>query len=146
MIPTINIAHNYFNDSISSDDEDPDNIIPSISSNYYNALELKYLLSISSTTCTDSSSYYNNSFSIFHCNIRSLQKHFNQFSILISLENQFSIIGISETRLNYNSTSNIDLPNYNFLRHDSPTQVCGVGLYVHNSLIYQAPKNEKFKP
>lgn len=41
MSPTANIAHNYFNDSISSDDQDPDNIIPSISSNYYNTLELK---------------------------------------------------------------------------------------------------------
>ena len=36
--------------------------------------------------------------------------------ILISLENQISIIGISETRLNENSSSNIDLFNYSFFK------------------------------
>ena len=69
--------------------------------------------------------------------IRSLTKHFDQLHNLLSfLPNQFSVIGISETKLNSFSSSNIDLPNYNFLRKDSPTQAGGVGIYVHNCLSY----------
>ena len=109
-------------------DEDLDNIIPPVSSKYFDFEALERF----STDCMKDSS-----FSLFHCNIRSLSKHFDQLcNLLASINNPFSVIGISETKLNSNSMSNVDLPCYNFLRKDSPTQAGGVGLYIHNSLSY----------
>lgn len=126
-----NIANSYLNKSINSDYQDPDNIIPSFSSNYYSIEECKNLFNTLPNLHSYSTTYSNNHdlFSIFHCNVqRSLQKQFSKLNdILISLENQISIIGISETRLNENSSSNIDLFNYSFVRHDSHTQAGGVG-------------------
>jgi hypothetical protein len=140
MYPNPNIANSYLNKPINSDYQDPDSIIPSFSSNYYSIEECKNLLNTHPPNSHSYSPTYTNNhdlFSIFHCNVRSLQKQFSKLNdILISLENQISIIGISKTRLNENSSSNIDLPNYSFLRHDSPTQAGVVGLYIHNSLEF----------
>ncbi len=146
MYPNQNIANSYLNNPINSDYEDPDNIIPSFSSNYYNIEECKNLFNTPPNLDSYSPTHNNNHdlFSIFHCNVRSLQKQFSKLNdILISLENQISIIGISETRLNENSSSNIDLLNYSFLRHDSPTQAGGVGLYIHNSLEFHLRQDIK---
>jgi len=111
-----------------NENEDPDNTIPSVSSKYFD-FEAFERFSIDSMK--------DSSFSLFHCNIRSLSKHFDEFSnLLASLKNQFSVIGISETKLNPNSLGNIDLPDYNFLRNDSSTQAGGAGLYIHNSLSF----------
>ena len=78
-----------------------------------------------------------NSFTIFHCNIRSLAKNFdNLYDILVSLTH-IGVIAISETKLNSNSIVNLDLPNYIFLRSDSPKQAGGVGLYVHDSFTHK---------
>jgi hypothetical protein len=144
MYPNQNIANSYLNKSINSDSQDPDNIIPSFSSNYYSIEEYKNLFNTPPNLHSYSPTYNNNHdlFSIFHCNVRSLQKQFSK-DILISLENQISIIGISETRLNENSSSNIDLFNYSFLRHDSPTQAGGVGLDIHNSLEFHLRQDIK---
>ena len=110
MYPNQNIANSYLNKSINSDYQDPDNIIPSFSSNYYSIEECKNLFNTPPNLHSYSPTYNNNHdlFSIFHCNVRSLQKQFSKLNdILISLENQFSIIGISETRLNENSSSKL---------------------------------------
>ena len=40
------------------------------------------------------------------------------------------ITAISETRLNENSVSSIELPHYYFFHHDSPTAAGGAGLNV----------------
>ena len=114
-----------------NDDHDPDNIIPEFLSRYYNIPQLKDLLSNNS----------DDSFSVFHCNTRSLSKHIDSLQdLLVTIDNQFSLIGISETKLNENSICNVDIPNYIFLRHDSPTSAGGVGLYIHNSIKF-LPRN-----
>ena len=121
-----NIAQSFLNEPLSNDSQDPDSVLPSISSKYYNIDELNEL------------SPNGNTFSVVHFNTRSLSKQFSSLCEFISsLENSFAVIGISETKLNQNSYINIDMPNYDFLRQDSPTKAGGVGLYVHNSLQYQ---------
>ena len=39
-------------------------------------------------------------------------------------------IAISETKLNSNSSSNNNIPHYNFLHNDSPTNAGDVGFYI----------------
>ena len=53
--------------------------------------------------------------SLFHCNIRSLTKHLTLLNdVLYSLDSRPDIVAITETRLSFNSISNLDIPNYNF--------------------------------
>ena len=63
--------------------------------------------------------------SIFHLNVRSLVKNFDNLHLLInSLPVQPDIIAITETKLNCNSHIDfIQLDNYNFIRKDSPSVV-----------------------
>ena len=56
-----NIVESIFNLSIDGGNEDPDNVIPSISSKYYDFENLDQFSTDSMT---------NNSFSLFHCNTR----------------------------------------------------------------------------
>ena len=81
-----------------------------------------------------------NAFSIFHINIHSLSKHFDDLSEYISTLNiSFSAIGISETWLNNSTEHLFNIPGYNFIsnirQHKSGG---GVGLYIKSNL--------KFKP
>ena len=72
-----------------------------------------------------------NALTLFHCNIRSLPKNLSLVrDILYCLYSRPNIIAISETRLNENSVWNIELSNYYFFHHDSPTAAGGAGLYV----------------
>ena len=71
------------------------------------------------------------SFSLLHLNISSLEKHFDELSSLpLLIKHSFDIIGISETRLNSSSSSNISLPNYSFIHTNSTSRAGGVGLYI----------------
>jgi hypothetical protein len=75
------------------------------------------------------------SFSLLHLNISSLEKHFDELSSLpFLLHHSFDIIGISETRLNSSSSSNVFLPNYSFIDTKSTSRAGGVGLYISNKL------------
>lgn len=122
-----NFNSNTSNNPVNLENQDPDNIIPAISSDYYKVDEVKQLLEKQSKA-----------FSVFHCNIRSLNKNLNHLEeLLVTLGHDFSIIGISETKLSNNTHSNVDLPNYNFIRHDSITQAGGVGLYINNNVDYR---------
>ena len=69
--------------------------------------------------------------SLFHCNIRSLTKNLTLLNdMLYSLDCRPDIIAITETQLNPNSTSNVDLSNYHLFHPDSPTLAGGTALYV----------------
>ena len=107
------------------DECDPDHILPLPSSDYYSVSEI-------SSTCGKSGS---NALTLFHFNIRSLPKNLSLLhDILYCLDRRPNIIAISETRLNENSVSNIELPHYYFFHHDSPTAAGGAGLYVSKNL------------
>ena len=60
--------------------------------------------------------------SMFHCNMRSLQKNLALLEdFLYSLDKRPEILAITETRLNANSVCNVDLLNYELYHTDSPT-------------------------
>jgi exonuclease III len=81
-----------------------------------------------------------NNFSIFHLNIASLQYHFEDLKILLSsLEHDFDIISISETKLKQNSPPVIDIniPNYQFEHTPSDANKGGTLLYISNIHNYK---------
>ncbi|MGL1889690.1 MAG: reverse transcriptase domain-containing protein [Reichenbachiella sp.] len=79
----------------------------------------------------------NNNLSLFHINIRSIPKHFNELShYLDTLAIKFKIIGVTETWLK-GYHINYRIPNYNSeldMRAKKPGG--GVSLYLHSSLQY----------
>ena len=82
----------------------------------------------------------NDGFSLFHLNIASLSLHFeNLDSALCSLDKQFDVIGISETRIQSitGSSSNLNISGFSF--EDSPTECSagGTGLYISENLVYE---------
>ena len=54
--------------------------------------------------------------------------------ILSSLDVKPDIFGITKTKLNEFSTSNVDNESYNFFHKDSPTKAGGAALHVSNNL------------
>jgi len=72
---------------------------------------------------------------IFHSNTRSLSKNFDTLEeILNSLDSKPDILGITKTKLNEFSVTNLDLHNYNLFRTDSKTNAGGTALYISNIL------------
>ena len=73
--------------------------------------------------------------SLFHCHIRSLTKNLTPLNdVLYSLDSRPDIVAVTETTLSSNSISNLDIPNYNFFRTDSPTRAGGAAIYVNKVL------------
>ena len=79
----------------------------------------------------------NNCFSLFHLNIRSLQRNFdNLLNLLTTVEHRFSVIGITETWLRQEE-HNVGIDGYNFVpnyRHRKAGG--GVGLYLADHLEF----------
>ena len=72
---------------------------------------------------------------MFHCNVRSLPKNLSLLSeFLYSANCKPDILAITETRLSTWTVTNVDIPNYDFLHINSPTQAGGSGLYVSKNL------------
>ena len=104
-----------------SDDADPDDIFINPQSDYYDISSLNKVLSKSGAK----------SFSFLYCNFRSLSKNIGLLEdMLYSLSEQPDVLGVSETRLNANTTFNTELINYHIYQADSPTPAGGVALYV----------------
>ena len=75
-----------------------------------------------------------NNFFTVHFNTRSLSKNKNKIDdFLIDIERMTDAIAISETKLNANSSLNLNFTNYKFIRNDSITFAGGVGLYIKES-------------
>ena len=91
-------------------------------------------------------------FSLLHSNIRSLKHNFEnlQTHLLCELKFNFSVIGLSETRI-YNSTASDSipmLPNYKFESVPTPLSAGGVGMYIDENLNYTVVEritNEAFQ-
>ena len=72
-----------------------------------------------------------NEFFTEHFNTRSLFKNKNKINdFLIDIERMPDAIAISETKLNANSSLNLNFTNYKFIRNDFITHAGGVGLYT----------------
>ena len=54
----------------------------------------------------------------------------------MSIDKRPDILSITETKLNSNTITNVDLPNYNFYHTDSPTP--GGGAAIYNKQYLQA--------
>ena len=76
-------------------------------------------------------------FSIFHCNIRSLEKNKSLVhDILSTVKTMPDIIAITESKINENTSANLNIPGYAFVNVNSKTQAGGVGLYLSNDLNF----------
>ena len=103
-------------------------------------------------TSTVNSKYYNvsnfnkikidkkSSFGLFHVNIASLNKHFDDLHELLSrLKFDFDVIGISEHKIGKDGhpLNNISLPGYDeFIFEPTGTTHGGTGFYIKNGLDY----------
>ena len=85
-------------------------------------------------------------FSLFHTNIQSLRRNFENFQthLLEELDFRFNIIGITETRIK-NEYANLDfnptIPLNNFEYVSTPLSAGGVGMYIDEELKTQLLKN-----
>ena len=80
------------------------------------------------------------SFSLLHNNIRSLKRNLENFQVhlLDELNFEFSIIGVSETKIISGKEMDVNprIPGYDFEYVPTPLASGGVGLYVNDSLKY----------
>ena len=85
-------------------------------------------------------SYTQESFSILHCNIRSLTANVDSLSnLLTELSHSFSIKGLSETKLlvGKDPIINTNLPHYHFISNPTLLSAGSVGMYnQRNDQIY----------
>ena len=94
----------------------------------------------------------NDSFSIFHNNLISLSKNFEnlQSSILDELGFNFNIIGITETKINDSNSESTEfsLPGYEFEFVPTPLAFGGIGMFIAETLHYtilEKTSNEAFQ-
>jgi len=72
---------------------------------------------------------------VIHFNVRSLSRNLNKFEeFLNDMSRLPDAIAISETKLSSNSSTNINIFNYDFVHNDSPT--C-VGVYIKDLLQFR---------
>ena len=87
-----------------------------------------------------------NRFSLFHTNIRSLNRNLEnpQTHVLRELNYHFKVIGVTETRITTSSTMDYipSLPNYVFEFVPTPLSAGGVGIYIDNSFKYTVIEKE----
>ena len=79
-------------------------------------------------------------FSLFHLNIASLQYHIDDLKLLItSLEHDFDIISISETKIKKNCppTVDINIPNYQYEHTPTEAEKGGTLIYIANKYTYR---------
>ena len=76
---------------------------------------------------------------LVHFNVRSLAKNKDKIEeFLIDMTRLPDATAISQTKLDSNCTSNINIPRYNFLRCDSPAHAGGVDIYVKDTLQFRS--------
>ena len=114
--------------SLNDFDIDENLTLSTINSKYYSLAEISKLNPV------------NESFSLFHLNIKNLSAHHDELTLLLSnLKFKFDVIGISETKelSDKGFLSNVGIPGYNI--HSQPTNsfAGGVALYIKSTLDYK---------
>ena len=110
-----------------SDFDMDENLINTVNSKYYDITKLKNVQTP------------NESFSIFHTNLRSLSAHLDELYLLLcSSKMTFDVIGISETREQVGKCffNNVNLTGYAFYSQPSNSSAGGAGLYIRANLNY----------
>jgi hypothetical protein len=74
-----------------------------------------------------------------HLNSRSLLGNFDKFqSLIANLNNTFSLIGVTETWLNDQTSDTVNIPGYYFIsNHRKHKTVGGVGIYLRSAFQYK---------
>ena len=120
----------------SSENEDDYLDPPNLNCHYYSTEEFIKLKTVPSKT-----------FSIFHLNIHSMQKHISELRIMISmLEINFDVIAISESKLMKGSEPIVDisLDGYHYpVGTNTEASKGGVLLYIKNSLNFKPREDLK---
>ena len=117
------------------DDTDPDLMLTISMSNYYSISQINNAIAKAGPKAI----------SMFHCNIRSLQKNLAFLEdFLYSLDERPEILAITETRLNANSVCYVDLLNYELYHTDSPSSAGGSAIYITNTLKSIPRRDIKF--
>ena len=78
-------------------------------------------------------------FSLFHTNLASINKHFDDMQNPSCLETKFDIIGITEHKIKDHNTPNlnINLSGYHpFIFETSGTNYGGTGFYIKESIVF----------
>ena len=108
---------------------DVDDHVPCINSKYYDIEQINSLK-------LDKPS----SFGLFHVNIASLEKHFDDLNFVLSkLNHKFDIIGISEHKIRKGTSpsTNINIKGYNeFIFEPTETTHGGTGFYIKDNIDY----------
>ena len=141
---TVNSHENIFNpfdfQYILNNDENDADI--NFFNNKYDAVNSPYF-SLAEVPCKVEK-LLENSFSVYHINIRSLKKFFDKLLEFLSImKNEFDIIAISETWCNddnININSLYQIPNYTPIRQIRKTSSKGGGLvlYIHKTITFNA--------
>ena len=117
--------YNIINNLDKNDESDPDLMLNNLTSYYYSTSDINRVLKKAGPKAL----------TLYHCNIRSLPKNISLLSDLIyALSSKPDVLALTETRLNENTTVNIDVPGYKFYHSDSPTAAGGAGIYVSENL------------
>ena len=113
-----------------SDETDPDLMLTIPMSNYYSISQINNAIAKAGPKAI----------SMFHCNMRSLQKNLALLEDFIySLDKRPEILAITETRLNANSVCNVDLLNYELYHTDSPTSAGGSAIHIIKTQPFLLP-------
>ena len=105
-----------------------------VDENYLQAIDSKYYDIADFRSLNRSLSKY---FALFHTNVRSLAKHFDELqSLLSTLQTEFDVIGISETKENIDKgfISNVDSSGYHLYTQPSKSAAGEVAIYVNDKL------------
>ena len=100
-----------------------------VDENYLQAIDSKYYDITDFMSLNRSLSIY---FVLFHTNVKSLAKHFDELqSLLSTLQTKFDVIGISETKENIDKglITNVDLSGYHRYTQPSKSAAGGVAIY-----------------
>ena len=115
--------------NLNSSDLD-ENFIQTISSKYYKTHDLPKI----------SNHHHVKDFSLFHVNIRSLSKHFDELhTLLYASKIPFDIIGItvSKQSLNKDFLTNAKINDYQLHTQPSKSSCGGIAMYVKKSMVAQ---------
>ena len=89
-----------------------------------------------------SNSEVQSSFSVFHNNVVSIKQSLENSTLLLDeLDFQFSLIGVTETKITNENGSFSCIPGYIFDFVPTPLAPGGVGHFIHESLNYTVLEN-----
>ena len=127
--------------SILSNDLDPD-------ANFYGSFDndCDYFIEDQFNSMLKSQKFSDQSFSLFHLNIRSLECNLHNLTNLLSnISIEFSVIGITETWLK-SSTYSVDIKGYNFFHERRKDKIGGgVGLYLSDCFTSKVRNDLRFE-